>query len=170
MDRSIVLIGFMGSGKSSSGRILSRRLKLPLIDTDKQIEERAKKSISEIFAEEGEESFRRQETEMLKSLIADQSPRVFSVGGGTPLREENRALLKELGTVFYLKASPDSVWERVRNSTTRPLLQTENPRKRVEELMEERKEIYSQAADYEIDTDNKSPREVAEEVIERWKS
>ena len=168
-QRNIILTGFMGSGKSSCGRMIARRLEIPFVDTDKRIEESAGKSISEIFAQDGEESFRTLETELLKTLLLEKGPFVLSVGGGMPLREENRLLLKKLGSVFYLKASPESVWERVRGNKSRPLLQTENPKQRILSLMEERKECYTEAADHEVDTDNRSPREVAEEVISIWK-
>ena len=169
-EKRLVLIGFMGSGKSSCGRILSKWMRIPLIDTDKQIEQEAGKSVSRIFEEDGEERFRQLETETLQRLIEKKGSYIFSVGGGTPLRPENRELLKKLGTVIYLKASPESVWERVRGNTSRPLLQKENPKEEILSLMEARKDIYPLAAELEVETDHKAAREVAEEVRSLWEA
>ena len=107
--KNIVLIGFMGSGKTSIGIRLSYRMRRAVEDTDKLIERRMGKKISEIFETEGEDYFRDLETKTLKDLIDRLQYHIIAVGGGTPVREENRKLLRELGTVFYLKASPESI-------------------------------------------------------------
>lgn len=163
---NIVLIGFMGSGKTSVGIKLSYRLKITFLDTDKQIERKQGRSISEIFASDGEDIFRQMETDCIRELIEDNANimQIFSTGGGTPVREENRELLKRLGTVIYLKVSPEVVYERLKDDTTRPLLQTENPKARIEELLAARKEAYESAADMIIEVDEKSLEEIVDEI------
>lgn len=161
---NIVLIGFMGSGKSTAGINLSYRLQCVLTDTDKVIEKKEGRSISEIFAAEGEEYFREKETELLKKLREERTRQIFSVGGGTPLRAENRKLLRELGTVVYLKVSPKTVCERLRGDTTRPLLQGENPMEKIRTLLDEREELYREAADIIVETDGKKPAQITEEI------
>lgn len=161
---NIVLIGFMGSGKSTIGINLSYRLQCVLTDTDKVIEKKEGRSISEIFAAEGEEYFREKETELLKKLREERTRQIFSVGGGTPLRAENRKLLRELGTVVYLKVSPKTVCERLRGDTTRPLLQGENPMEKIRTLLDEREELYREAADIIVETDGKKPAQITEEI------
>ena len=163
---SIVLIGFMGSGKSSCGRALAKRMGFPLLDTDAEIVRKAGCSISEIFEKQGEAFFRELETAVLKELIAGKKDCIYSVGGGTPLKEENRELLKQLGVVFYLKASPESVYERTKGNNARPLLQGPDPMGRIKELMEERKEIYPLAADHVIETDGHTVSEICDRIEE----
>lgn len=161
---NIILIGFMGCGKSTTGISLSYRLKRTLIDTDKMIEKREKKSISEIFALQGEEYFREKETELLRELKKERAGRIFSAGGGTPLRAENRRLLRELGTVVYLKVSAETVYERLKGDTTRPLLQGDDPQKKIRMLLQEREERYMDAADIVIAADGKKTTQVVEEI------
>ena len=164
MKHNIILIGFMGSGKSTVGIRLSYLLRMPVVDTDKLIEKRAGKRISDIFAEDGEEAFRRQEQECLYSLMAEKGRKIISTGGGLPLRRENREALKKLGCVVYLKASPETIYERVKNDTARPLLQTEHPEKRIEELLSEREALYASAADIVIEVDGKGFQEIIQEI------
>ena len=164
--KHVILIGFMGSGKSTVGYRLSYRLKKCLIDTDKLIEQKEKMTISNMFAEKGEAYFRGKETEYLNSLFHELGSRVLSLGGGTPIREENRAIIKQLGKVFYLKASPDTIYERVKHDTKRPLLQCENLRERIEELLKERDPIYESVADIVICVDGKNMQEVVQEIVE----
>lgn len=165
--QNLILIGFMGCGKTSVGIKLSYRLQQTFLDTDKQIERKAGKSISEIFAEDGENAFRQMETECLQELLTknDEEKQILSVGGGTPVREENRELLKRLGTVIYLKATPGVVYERLRGDTTRPLLRTENPKVRIEEMMAAREGAYLAASDVVFTVDGKSPEEIVEEIV-----
>lgn len=163
-QKNLVLIGFMGSGKTSVGLKLSYRLHTPVEDTDKMIESREGCSISEIFAAQGEEAFRRMETSLLEELTRRNYKRVYSVGGGTPVREENRALLKQLGTVIYLRVRPETVYQRLKNDTTRPLLQCENPLERIRELLENRKNAYESCADIIVDVDDCNTEQVLAKI------
>lgn len=151
---NIVLIGFMGSGKTTVGIRLSYKWKRPFLDTDKLIECREGRTISEIFAAEGEEYFRTLETELLKELSLKIHNQILSVGGGTPLREENRNFLKQIGTVVYLRVRPQTVYERLKGDTTRPLLQGEDPLSKITELLDKRWRLYEEAADLIIDVDD----------------
>lgn len=164
---NIILIGFMGSGKTTVGIRLSYRMRRSMEDTDKLVERRQKKSITDIFQEDGEECFRGMETELLKSLDGKLKNHILSVGGGTPVRPENRELLKGLGTVIYLRVKPETVYRRLRNDTTRPLLQCDNPLERIEELMENRKEAYENCADIIIDVDDLSFQEIVSIIMEK---
>lgn len=161
---NIILIGFMGSGKSTTGIGLSYRLQCPVSDTDKMIEKSEGKGIPEIFAESGEAYFREKETELLQSLTAGKARQIYSVGGGTPLREENRRLLGELGTVVWLKVSPHTVWERLQGDTSRPLLQGDDPLGRITALLGEREDLYAEAADIAVVTDGKKTAQIVEEI------
>ena len=163
-EKNLVLIGFMGSGKTSVGLKLSYKLKMPVEDTDKLIERREGKSIRQIFEEEGEEVFRKKETELLGELADRQGRVIYSVGGGTPVREENRKLLRQLGTVVYLQISPETVYERLKGDTTRPLLQCENPLEKIRELIESRKEAYESCADIIIAVDLLDMEEILEQI------
>lgn len=159
-QKNISLIGFMGSGKTSVGLRLSYRLRRPVEDTDKLIERREGRTVSEIFAREGEEYFRRLETELLGELAQKRRHTIFSVGGGTPVRPENRELLKRLGMVVLLRIRPETVYRRLKEDTTRPLLQCENPQERIRELMESRREAYEACADLILDVDEMEMDEI----------
>ena len=164
-----VLIGFMGSGKTSVGVRLSYLLKRTFADTDKMIEDREGKSISEIFATEGEAAFRDKETQLLLELTNGFHGKILSVGGGTPLREENRKLLKQLGTVIYLRIRPETVYKRLQGDTTRPLLQCDNPLERITTLLEQRKDVYEDAADIVVDVDGLDMEEVISTITQSKK-
>ena len=164
MKDNIILIGFMGCGKSSVGIRLSYQLRRTMIDTDKWIEQRQKKTISQIFQESGEEAFRQMETECLKELIRTADRQIISVGGGLPMREENHELLKELGRVFYLKVTPETVYERVKNDTTRPLLQVEDPMERIRTLMEKRAPVYEACADVILEASDLTLEEITQKI------
>lgn len=168
MKHNIILIGFMGSGKSTVGIRLSYLLRMAVIDTDKLIEKRAGKSIPDIFADEGEAGFRRRENECLHGLMEEKGKKILSTGGGLPLREENREALKKLGYVVYLRAKPETIYERVKNDTTRPLLQTENPQERIRTLLNERENLYQAAADTVIEVDGKGFQEIIHEIRLRF--
>ncbi len=168
-NKNIVLIGFMGSGKSTVGIRLSYYMRRPVEDTDKLIEKKQGRKISEIFATDGEEYFRQLETQMLKELKDKLQYHIISVGGGTPVREENRELLKQLGTVVYLRVRPETVYERLKKDTTRPLLQCDNPLERIKELLAQRKDAYESCADVILDVDHMSMDEILE-TIEKNKS
>ncbi|MBD5529498.1 MAG: shikimate kinase [Lachnospiraceae bacterium] len=162
---NVVLIGFMGSGKSTMGIRLSYRLQYILEDTDKLIETKAGMTISEIFAREGEEAFRQMETQLLQQLVEKKGRRVYSVGGGTPVRAVNRPLLKKLGTVVYLRTRPETVYERLKNDTTRPLLQGEDPLGKIRSLMAERESAYAETADVILDVDEMTTDQVVESIM-----
>ena len=168
MDRqNMILIGFMGAGKTSVGEELAGRFGKTLIDTDRMIEERAGMSISDIFAVQGEEAFRRLETEVLEQLISEASGEMISVGGGLPLREENRKLLKKLGTIIYLRVRPETVLARLKGDTTRPLLQGVDVEEKVNSLLSKRGPIYEMAADRIISVDGRSVEQIADAIIEK---
>lgn len=165
--RNIVLTGFMGSGKSSVGKELCKILGYDMLDTDAEIEKQQSVSIKEIFETKGEQAFRNLETEYVRSLSESGMERtVLSVGGGLPIREENREYLKEFGAVVFLKATPETVYERVKDDESRPLLKSEDVLGRIKQLQEERRDIYTEASDIEIDTDDKKLSDVAGEIIE----
>lgn len=164
--QNLVLIGFMGSGKTSVGVKLSYRLQVSVEDTDKLIERREGRSINEIFADDGEEYFRQLETELLGELAGKSGSRIYSVGGGTPVKTENRGLLKRLGKVVYLRVSPETVYERLKNDSTRPLLQCVDPLGRIRQLMEERREAYEACADIVIDADEMDMESILKRIVE----
>jgi len=163
--KNIILIGFMGSGKTTVGLNLSYKMRMPVEDTDKMIEQREGKKISEIFAEEGEPYFRKLETALLEEIKARNYNRIISVGGGTPVNPVNRKLLKECGTVIYFRVKPETVYQRVKHDTARPLLQSEDPLARIKELMEARKEAYEECADIIIDVDEIPQDVVADRIV-----
>ena len=162
---NVILIGFMGCGKTTIGIRLSYRMRRIFEDTDKLIEKKQQREIKDIFAAEGESFFRELETQMLSELESTVTNRVISVGGGTPIREENREILKRLGTVCYLRIRPETVYERLKNDTTRPLLQGDNPKEKIHRLMESRKEAYESCADMILDVDELSIEEILENIV-----
>ena len=164
MKDNIILIGFMGCGKTSVGIRLSYKRRQTMIDTDKWIEKKQKKTVSEIFETCGVEAFRRMETQCLEELVGTAERQIISVGGGLPMRKENHALLKELGKVFYLKVTPEAVYERLKDDTTRPLLQVEDPMGRIRELMERRTPVYESCADVILEVSDKSFEEILGEI------
>lgn len=165
---NIILVGYMGCGKTTVGKSVAKLAKYTFADTDEMIVTQQGRSISEIFAKDGEDAFRAMETALLEKMIADKSDRfVISTGGGMPVREENRALLKTLGTVVYMRVMPDTVYERIKGDTTRPLLQCDNPMERIKEMITVRTPAYEAAAEFVIDADNLTQQEIAEEIIRR---
>lgn len=163
---NIILEGFMGSGKSTVSEILSDKLDLELIDTDEAIEEAEGRKISDIFAQDGEEAFRDMETGLVEMMVSDHMREtVISLGGGLPVREKNRELLKKVGKVVYLRTAPETVYDRLKGDDTRPLLKSEDPLARIKELQDKRGKIYEEAADIIVDTDGKTPVQVADEII-----
>lgn len=163
---NIVLIGFMGSGKTTIGHQLERQYGYQFLDTDAYIEEKEGKSITRIFAEDGEEYFRQLETSVLRELIANSHHMLIATGGGMPLRKTNARLLRELGQVFYLHVSETGVWERVKDSHDRPLLECENPRGKIHELMTLRHPVYAGASHVQIQTDGRGVEEIVEEIYQ----
>lgn len=161
---NLILIGFMGSGKTTIGQALSKQWGFGYIDLDELIEEQENMSIRDIFSKKGEEYFRSLETKTLKLLVRTSKRNIICTGGGTPLRDENRKLLKRLGYVVYLKTSPKTVIERLKDDTSRPLLQRPDKEKAVHELMEQRRKIYQKQAYLTVITDGKTIDEIIDEI------
>ena len=150
---NIILIGFMGSGKTTFGKWIAANKKMEFVDTDELIEKENGITISDIFASKGEVYFRNLETDMLNKLLErDIQNCVISVGGGLPVKEENRELLSQLGTVVYLWADADELVKRLSGDNTRPLLAGGNLKEKINTLMDARKEIYDSVSDIKIDT------------------
>lgn len=161
---NVILIGFMGSGKTTVGFRLSYRLRKPVIDTDKEIEREEQRPISEIFAVDGEAYFRDRETMCLQKLLRTAKDQIISVGGGLPLREENRKLLRKLGQVFYLQASAETIYERVKHDTTRPLLQGDDPQTKIRTMLAGRDGYYRETADVVVNVDGKDFEQIMCEI------
>jgi shikimate kinase len=163
---NIFLVGLMGAGKTSVGRLLARRYNKEFYDCDHEIERRTGVKISVVFDIEGEEGFRARETAVLRDL-AGRPNIVLATGGGAVLREENRRLLTEHGVVIYLRASLDDLWQRTRHDRNRPLLQTGDPRARLEQLFAQRDLLYREVATLIVDTGNQSLRSLAHKLEQR---
>ena len=171
LNGNIYLIGFSGTGKSLSGIRAAELLKLPFVDMDDLIEYRTKKSIPEIFEDDGEDAFRKIETDILREL-SEKSSRVVSTGGGVPVREFNRQIMRNSGVIIHLTATPETIHKRLttrqsRNRTLRPLLGDDAPEQRIANLLAERSEAYS-CADQSIDTEGLSHRQVAAAIENVW--
>ncbi len=168
MKRNIILIGYMGSGKTSVGKHLAELLTYRFKDTDRMIEQKAGDTINHIFAVYGEEHFRNMETGLLKDLVNTLENTVLSTGGGMPLREQNASLLKELGYVVFLKTSKQIILDRLEGDTTRPLLKGEDLDSKVERMLKLRTPVYENAAHRTITTDEKSITETAQLIMENY--
>ncbi|WP_346840222.1 shikimate kinase [Microbulbifer sp. SAOS-129_SWC] len=167
MHHSIFLVGPMGAGKSTIGKLLAAELQLPFADSDKVLEERTGADIPWIFDVEGEAGFRRRESDVLEDLCRSPA-QVVATGGGIVLLEENRRLLKESsGLVVYLQASVEQLVERTAKNTNRPLLNVADPRARIVEILNARDPLYREVADLVCDTDHCTPRQAALLVAER---
>jgi len=170
---SLYLVGMMGAGKSTVGRLLARRLKLRFLDCDHEIERRCGVKIPLVFEIEGEAGFRARETEVIAELTALKGI-VLATGGGALLAPENRRRLAEHGTVIYLRARPEDLYTRVRHDRNRPLLATADPLRRLRELHAERDGLYASIADLVIDTGRQTVQALARELVatlgERWKA
>ena len=162
--KNFVLMGFMGAGKTTVGKELAKAMDCEFIDTDERIEMEQGCKISEIFSTEGETAFRDMETDLLKRLQEQKEGFVLSIGGGMPVREENRALLRNLGTVVYLKTSKEEIIRRLSGDTNRPLLQGGALEEKVTSLMNAREQIYIETAHKDILTDGKTPLELVEDL------
>lgn len=162
--KNIVLTGFMGTGKSTIGKELSKMLQMKLVDIDAEIEKAQKMKINDIFRIYGEQYFRDIETAMIKKLSKRKNI-IISTGGGAVLRDENMEALKENGIIFCLNASTETIMERTCRSEDRPLLKVENPREKISEMLSCRRPFYEKAG-IMVDTDRKSPLEIVEEIME----
>jgi shikimate kinase len=163
-NKSIVLIGMMGAGKSSVGRCLQRRTGRVCFDTDELVVAKAGMSIVEIFSQQGESRFRDLESEVLRELSPNESA-VIVTGGGIVLREHNVTRLKELGLVVWLEADEAVLFERASRRGNRPLLQTADPRATVSELLRARTPFYEKAADFRVETTRLTHDDVCDIIL-----
>jgi shikimate kinase len=170
---NLYLVGMMGAGKTTVGRLLARRLKLRFIDCDQEIERRCGVSVPLIFDIEGEAGFRGRESQVLEEIIALQNV-VLATGGGAVLDAGNRRRLAAGGTVVYLCAQPEALYERVRQDRNRPLLATGDPLARLRELYVKRDPLYREVAHLVVETGRQSvqalARTIAEQLAVRWKA
>jgi shikimate kinase len=164
--RSIVLIGFMGAGKSSVGRLLEKRTGLARFDTDEKITAKSGLTIPEIFSLHGEERFREMETEALQSF-SNEKAAIIVTGGGIVLREANVDLMHQLGTIVWLDANEEVLLQRASRKGNRPLLQTEDPRNKFSELLRTRVPLYAKIAEVRIDTSTLIHDEVADMILDK---
>jgi shikimate kinase len=161
---NIILVGFMGTGKSAVGKMLARRLNCPFVDLDRQIEAQAGRSVQQIFEQDGEPAFRKMEAKAVREAAALKD-HVIATGGGVMCDEENVQALKSSGVLVCLTASADAIMERTSASLfSRPLLAGADPKQRIEELLKLRAPYYARA-DITIDTTDRTLKEVSEEIL-----
>lgn len=170
--RNVFLVGMMGAGKTTAGRLLARRLKRTFLDSDQEIERRCGVKVPVIFEIEGEAGFRQREAAVIAELTAREDV-VLATGGGAVLAEANRRHLAARGTVIYLHAPPPALYERVRQDRNRPLLATGDPLARLHELYAVRDPLYREIADIVVDTGRQSAQTLARRLLaqlkEEWK-
>jgi shikimate kinase len=164
---NIALIGFMGTGKTSVGRLVAEQLRFEYLDTDEMIQAQTGRSISDIFKTDGEPAFRTLE-QMVVEELAGRAKTVIATGGGLPVNPKNLASLKTHALVVSLWSSPEKIWERVRHQSHRPLLHDQNPQGKIRELLAAREPFYKQA-DVLLNTDLRSVREVAQQVVHQFR-
>ena len=168
MAKNIVLIGYRATGKTTVGRLIAQRLGWKFVDTDVLIEQRAKKSIAEIVAQEGWQGFRRREKEVIAEVSVKKNM-VIAVGGGAVINKENVKNLKQNGILIWLKANADTIAKRLaqdeKTASQRPSLTGKSVVEEIEEVLSERLPLYQQAADIEVDTERYSPEEIARLII-----
>jgi len=166
LPENIFLVGLMGAGKTSVGRTLAKRLHKTFYDTDEEIERATGVKIPVIFEIEGEAGFRAREAKLLAELVR-RTNIVLATGGGAVLSEQNRRLLAEHGTVIYLRAAAPDLWQRTHHDKNRPLLQTDDPLKKLQELFAQRDPLYREIADVIIDTGSQSVGSLAHKLEQR---
>ena len=164
---NLALVGFMGTGKTSIGRLVAEQLHFQFLDTDELIQARTGRTIADIFAKDGEPAFRALERQLVGEL-AVQTGTVIATGGGLPTNAKNLEHLKTYALVVCLWASPEKIWERVRHQSHRPLLHDPDPQKKIRELLKLREPFYKQA-DVLVNTDLRAAREVAQQVALQYK-
>ena len=152
---SLILVGMMGSGKTTMGRALAKHLGKAFVDSDEEIQKRTGVTIPHIFDIEGEDGFRQREGTAIRDLV-ERDNMVLATGGGVVLAEQNRAMLQQNGIVIYLKASVHDLWQRTRHDRNRPLLQTADPHAKLTELFQQRDPLYLQVADIVIQSGKQS--------------
>ena len=162
---NIYLVGLMGAGKTTVGKLIARQTGKAFFDSDQEIKEKTGVSISHIFEVEGEAGFRARESAVLKELVQLKDI-VLATGGGAVLSEENRKLLKQNGTVIYLRASVNDLWARTRHDKNRPLLRTEDPHAKLSELFAIRDPLYREVADFVIDTSRQSVGNLVNHILQ----
>ncbi len=160
---NLALIGFMGTGKTSVGRLVAEQLGFEFLDTDEFIQAHTGRTIADIFAKDGEPAFRALERQAVQEL-STRTKTVIATGGGLPTNQENLDALKTFAVVVCLWASPGKIWERVRNQSHRPLLHDADPQKKIRELLALREPFYKQA-DVLINTDLRSVREATQQIV-----
>ncbi|OIO33491.1 MAG: hypothetical protein AUJ70_03170 [Candidatus Omnitrophica bacterium CG1_02_40_15] len=163
---NIILVGFMGTGKSVVGKELAKKLNRDFVELDDMIETREKMPIKDIFEKKGEPYFRLAEKEVVKKASSRKNI-VISAGGGAIVDEENFRELKNSGIIICLKASPETILKRTKGLKTRPLLNVQDPKKQIEELLKKRKPYYDKA-DFSIETDNLRVEQVVEEILKSF--
>ncbi|MFG1489585.1 shikimate kinase AroK [Oceanospirillum sp. HFRX-1_2] len=169
-NHNIVLVGPMGAGKSTIGRLLATELGLPFFDSDREIEGRSGANIPWIFDVEGEEGFRRRETQTIIELLQEEGPIVLATGGGAIMRPENRAAISQNSTVIYLHTTIEQQLQRTSKDKNRPLLQNDNPKAVLENLFEIRDPLYRETADLIVKTDRQSPKSVVRLITKKLKN
>ncbi len=162
--RKLVLIGYMGAGKSTIGQALSKRMQILFSDTDTLIKEKQGRCIADIFAQDGEDYFRELETNCLKELLEQKEDRIVSTGGGLPLRKENQELLRQIGCTIYLQVSKETVLKRLEGDKNRPLLQVADREAKIADMIQIRHPIYLETADITIAVDGRKVKEIVEEI------
>lgn len=160
---NIVLIGFMGSGKTTVGKQLAINLGYRFLDTDQYIEKTTNKKIRDIFASQGEDAFRAMECGTMKD-VANMDHTVIATGGGLPISEQSRIYVKRAGLVIYLKANEETLWKRLEKDHTRPLLSGNNPKEKIHSILLERAPIYQQVSDYVVEVDNRNLGDIIKEI------
>jgi len=168
MTKNIVLIGLMGSGKTTVGKLLAQKLNKKFIDTDEYIENEEKITINEIFSRFGETCFRNLETDTVKKICLSDN-QIISTGGGIVEKPENIKILKKKGIVFYLYAPVDELYSRIKNEKNRPLLNNDAPKWALEKLFHKREKLY-ELCDFKIDTTGKNVEEITQEIIEKFEN
>ena len=164
---NLALVGFMGTGKTSAGRLVADQLRFEFLDTDELIQTQTGRTIADIFAKNGEPAFRALEKNIVNELAARKKT-VISTGGGLPANAENLASLKTHALVVWLCASEEKIWERVRSQSHRPLLHDPDPQGKIHQLLALRTPFYRQA-DVLINTDLRSAREVAQQIVLQYR-
>ena len=163
----IVIIGFMGSGKTRVGKRLSQDLNLPFVDVDKVIVRKMDLSIKEIFQRFGEPFYRALETMTIKSLLEDPERKVISLGSGLPMQEQNEKYLKKLGTIIYIKGSLETLKKRLEGSSNAPFLDGDNQEEKIKKLLKQRDPVYHKYADLEVVTGVKPFEGLIEEIEQK---
>ena len=160
---NIILIGFMGTGKSIVGHLLAKELNMSFLDTDELIQKTDNRSVAEIFKQDGEAYFRELETEVIKTL-QQYDNFVLSTGGGIVLREANISLLKAMGPLVLLWAEPETIYERIKNEKHRPLLRVTDPLVEIKKILDKRAPVYNRVCDFKLDTSGLSPEQAVKEI------